>query len=381
MKWEQSHRWALYGRYGLVVLLTLAAVQNTASSAGGHYDSVRIAVALACGLALLLRRCPWWLAPALTTAAAGMWGWPMLPLLLLALFDLAARRRTLAAVVCSAVALTGNAVLHPVVSLWSPQPYGSALFVVLAVVAGLWMGNRRRLVDALNAQVEHLRIERELREQTARMAERSAIAAEMHDVLAHRLSLIALHTGVLATKKVTLPAPVIERLSLLRTASTDALTDLRDVLGALRNETTAELDRPTPALRDVEEMIGQARAAGQSIDTMIEGSPEQAPAAHRLAVYRVVQEALTNARKHAADAPVRVRIDYGPPATLIEVTNPSGTNLHSVQAVASGFGLIGLRERVEALGGHLNAGPGGAGAWRLAARIPHPVTEQNGPLT
>ncbi|MFB8026814.1 MULTISPECIES: sensor histidine kinase [unclassified Streptomyces] len=381
MKREQSHRWAVYGRYGLVVLLTLAAVQNTASSSGGHYDGVRFAVALACGLALLLRRSPWWLAPALTTAAAGAWGWPMLPLLLLALFDLAARRRTLAAVVCSALALTGNAVLRPVVSLWSPQPYGSALFVVLAVVAGLWMGNRRRLVKALNEQVEHLRIERELREQAARMAERSAIAAEMHDVLAHRLSLIALHTGVLATKKDTLPAPVIERLSLLRTASTDALTDLRDVLGALRTDTSPSTDRPAPVLRDIEEMIGQARAAGQFVDTNVEGSPEQAPAAHRLAVYRLVQEALTNARKHAADAPVRVRIDYGPPATLIEVTNPPGTSLHGAHSVASGFGLIGLRERVEALGGHLNAGPGGAGTWRLAARIPHPVTEQNGPLT
>ncbi|MGW2280471.1 sensor histidine kinase [Streptomyces sp. NPDC001770] len=381
MKREKSHRWAVYGRCGLVVLLTLAAVQNTASSAGGQYGAVRTAVVLACGIVLLLRRGPWWLAPALTTAAAGVWGWPMLPLLLLALFDLAARRRILAAVVCAGVALTGNAVLHPVASLWSPQPYGSVLFVLLAVVGGLWMGNRRRLVEALNAQVEHLRTERELREQAARMAERSAIAAEMHDVLAHRLSLIALHTGVLATKRDVLPHPVVERLSLLRTASTDALTDLRDVLGALRTENPPATDRPAPALRDVEEMIGQARAAGQAIDTIVEGIPEQAPAAHRLAVYRLVQEALTNARKHAPGAPVRVRIDYGPPATLIEVTNPPGTPLRGARAVPSGFGLIGLRERVETLGGHLNAGPGGAGTWRLAARIPHPATEQNGPRT
>ncbi|MFJ9620925.1 sensor histidine kinase [Streptomyces sp. NPDC101181] len=381
MKREQSHRWAVYGRYGLVALLTLAAVQNGASSAGGHYVAVRSAVALACGLALLLRR-PWWLAPALTTASAGVWGWPMLPLLLLALFDLAARRRARAAVLCSAVALIGNAVLHSQVSLWTPQPYGSALFVVLAVTAGLWMGNRRRLVEALNAQVEHLRTERELREQAARLAERSAIAAEMHDVLAHRLSLIALHTGVLATRKDTLPEPVIGRLSMLRAASTDALTDLRDVLGALRTtDDAAVTDRPAPVLRDVEEMIGQTRAAGQAIDTTVEGSPERAPAAHRMAVYRLVQEALTNARKHAPEAPVRVRIDYGPPATLIEITNPPGIDVHGAQAVPSGFGLIGLRERVEALGGHLNAGPGGAGTWRLAARIPHPVTEQNGPRT
>ncbi|KOG86782.1 hypothetical protein ADK38_29120, partial [Streptomyces varsoviensis] len=155
---------------------------------------------------------------------------------------------------------------------------------------GLWMGNRRRLVRALNAQVEHLRIERELREQAARVAERSAIAAEMHDVLAHRLSLIALHTGVLATRKDSLPSSVVERLLLLRTASTDALTDLRDVLGALRTPDAATTtgdpttrgapspaERPAPVLRDVREVIEQARAAAQHIDTVIDGAPEEAP--------------------------------------------------------------------------------------------------------
>ncbi|MFD6025103.1 sensor histidine kinase [Streptomyces griseoluteus] len=380
MEQRRSRRWAVYGRYALVVLLTLGAVQSGAMSSGGQYVTVRSAVVLACGLSLLWGRRLWWLAPALTTVAAGVWGWPVLPLFVIALFDLADRRRVWAAVSCSAVALAGNAVLSPVASLWIPQQYGVFLFMQLAVIGGLWMGNRRRLVQALNAQVEHLRTERELREEAARMAERSAIAAEMHDVLAHRLSLIALHTGILATRKDTLPGPVIERLSLLRTASTDALTDLRDVLGALHTtENLPACDPPAPVLRDVEEMVEQARSAGQSISVTVEGSPARAPAAHRLAVYRLVQEALTNARKHAPGAPVRVRIDYSPPATLVEVTNPPGTGQAGVPSVSSGFGLIGLRERVEALGGHLNAGPAGAGTWRLAARIPHPVTEQNGP--
>ncbi|MFJ9348407.1 sensor histidine kinase [Streptomyces sp. NPDC101237] len=364
-----------------MVLLTLGAVQNMALSSGGEYVTVRSALVVVCGLALLLgRRLWWWLAPALTTVATGVWGWPVLPLFLIALFDLADRRRIRAAILWSAVALTGNAVLRPATSLWIPQQYGVFLFLQLAVIGGLWMGSRRRLVQALNAEVEHLRTERELREQAARMAERSAIAAEMHDVLAHRLSLIALHTGVLAAKKDALPAPVVERLTLLRTASTEALTDLRDVLGALRTtETLSTATPPAPALRDVEEMIEQARSAGQTISATVEGSPAQAPAAHRLAVYRLVQEALTNARKHAPDASVDVRISYAPPATLVEVTNPPGARLTGLPPVPSGFGLIGLRERVEALGGHLSAGPGGADIWRLAARIPHPVTEQNGP--
>ncbi|MFE4018939.1 sensor histidine kinase [Streptomyces sp. NPDC059101] len=227
------------------------------------------------------------------------------------------------------------------------------------------MGNRRRLVEALNTQVEHLSVERELREEAVRAAERSRIAAEMHDVLAHRLSLIALHTGVLATRSDAVPAQVGERLALLRTASTEALADLRDVLGVLRAPDSAS----APVLREVDELVDQARAAGQRVEVRLDGRPEEAPAAHRLAVHRLIQEALTNARKHAGGAPVALRIDYRAPATTVEVTNSPG--VRSPDAVASGFGLIGLRERVTALGGDLRTGPGASGAWRLTARIPH----------
>ncbi|MFF8003463.1 histidine kinase [Streptomyces sp. NPDC007917] len=384
---SQRNPWTAYGRYGLVLLLTAGAVQNGAVLAGGRYVTPCTAAAVLCGSALLARRSHWLVAPLLATAATGVWGWPMLPLLLLTLFDLAAHRRAAVAVGCGAAVLAVGAVAPAAASLWRPQQYGASLFLLLAVVGGLWMGNRRRLVGALNAQVEHLRIERELREESARAAERSRIAAEMHDVLAHRLSLIALHTGVLTTKADTLPAPVADRLALLRTASTQALADLRDVLGTLRHPHTTPADAaPAPVLRDVHELIEQARTAGQQVDTDVQGRPEQAPAAHRLAVYRLLQEGLTNARKHAAGAPVSIRLDYGPPATLVEVTNAPGAP--APHTAPSGFGLVGLRERVSALGGHLDVGPHGAGTWRLAARIPHPAhtdrpahTDQNGPRT
>ncbi|WDV52427.1 histidine kinase [Streptomyces coeruleorubidus] len=373
--------WGTYGRWCLVVLLTALAVLNSASTAGGRYVTPVTVTAVLCGLALLVRRLPWYAAALPATAATGLWGWPLLPLLLVVLFDLAARRRARIAVGCAAVALGANLLIPPAVSLWTPQQYGSTLFVLLALVGGLWVGNRRRLLTALGDQVEHLRIERELREEAARAAERSRIAAEMHDVLAHRLSLIALHTGVLATRSEQLPAPVVERLALLRTASTEALADLRDVLGALRDPGCEPTEAaPVPVLRDVDALVEQARAAGQQAELRVEGRPEQAPAAHRLAVYRLVQEALTNARKHAGGAPVRIQLCYRPPATTVEVTNAPGSP--AAHAVASGFGLVGLRERVTALGGQLHAGPGGAGSWRLAARIPHPAAlVQNGTPT
>ncbi|WP_395571930.1 sensor histidine kinase [Streptomyces sp. BK79] len=370
-------RWPVWADVVLVLLVTASSMRDAAISSGQGLGEASVAAAAVAGGSLAGRRRRPLAVTAVTVAAAGLWG-TVLPLLV-ALFHLASRGRTWLAVTGAGIALVVNALVHPALSLLAPRSYGPALLLALAVTLGLWAGSRRRLVEALAGQVEHLRIERELREQAVRAAERSTIAAEMHDVLAHRLSLIALHTGVLATRKDPLPAQVTERLTLLRTASTDALTDLRDVLGALRSTPSPSVDRRVPVLRDVEEVIDQARAAGQHIETVVEGDPEQAPAAHRLAVFRLVQEALTNARKHAPDAPVRIRIDYGPPATLIEVTNPPG--VPSAPTVLSGFGLVGLRERVEALGGHLNAGPGGAGTWRLAARIPHPATEQNGSRT
>ncbi|MFF7652168.1 sensor histidine kinase [Streptomyces sp. NPDC007983] len=374
---------AAYGRAVLVVALGAIAVQNGASVSEGGYLAPAPVATLLCGVALLVRPLPWQVAPLLATAATSWWGWPVLPLLLVALFDLAAHRRARVAVTCVAAALGGNLVTRPATSLWTPQQYGSVVFLLLVVVGGLWLGNRRRLVAALAAQVDHLRVESRLREEAARAAERSRIAAEMHDVLAHRLSLIALHTGVLATKGDTLPAPVAMRLGLLRTASTEALADLRDVLGALRDPDSAPVHAAlAPVVRDVRELADEARAAGQRVELTADGPPERAPTTHRLAVYRIVQEALTNARKHADGAEVAVRVDYRPPATLVEVTNAPGTP-GTGSAVDSGYGLVGLRERVTALGGHLDAGPAGVGTWRLAARIPHPTgthpmgTEQN----
>ncbi|MFI9569022.1 sensor histidine kinase [Streptomyces rishiriensis] len=378
MSSRESRRWAACGRGALVALCVLAAALNDLSFDGRHLAPV-VTAALVCGVVLLVPRLRWPVAPLLVTVATAWWGWPLLPLLTVALFDLAMDRRARVAVGCAVAALSANLLSYRATSLWTGQAYASTVLLpVLAVLVGLWLGSRRRLIQALAAHVEHLHIESQLREEAARVAERSRIAAEMHDVLAHRLSLIALHTGVLATRNDTLPAPVTERLGLLRTTSVEALTDLRDVLGVLRDpDATPPGTTLTPAIREVGELADEARAAGQHIELTTDGRPEQAPTTHRLAVYRIVQEALTNARKHADGAPVTVRVDYRPPATLVEVANPAGTP--RTDTVGSGYGLVGLRERVTALGGRLNAGPAGAGAWRVAARIPHPLgTEQNG---
>ncbi|WP_399085612.1 sensor histidine kinase [Streptomyces sp. BBFR2] len=382
---DRAPRWAACaGRVGLVASFALAAAVNAATVSGGRpLTWVTVSAAL-CAVVLLVPRLPWPLAPAVVTAVTAWWGWLTVLLLAMVMFDLTVARRVRAAVVCAVAVLGANLLGYPPTRIWVEQRYVSVLFaLLLAGVVGLWLGSRRRLLAALAGQVDHLRTEAQLREEAARAAERSHIAAEMHDVLAHRLSLIALHTGVLATKGEALPAPFAERLALLRTTSTEALADLREVLGALRDpdatDTAAAL---APAIRQAQELIEQARAAGQHVEATIGGRPEQAPTTHRLAVYRIVQEALTNARKHAGGAEVSVRIDYRPPTTVVEVVNGAGPPATGPDAGGSGYGLVGLRERVTALGGHLTTGPAGAGTWRLAALLPHSTgTEQNGNRT
>ncbi|MFF2952439.1 sensor histidine kinase [Kitasatospora sp. NPDC057965] len=316
---------------------------------------------------------------------------------------------------------------------------GSQLLVEAAAVAvGLWLHGRRALIRTLNAKVEALRRERELRAEQARAAERARIAREMHDVLAHRLSLLVLHTGVLRDQaRAGTVADDLDRLAhrleLLRATAARSLDDLRDVLGALRADPPDQPEPPAPpappappgppdraaqdaqspppsdgtadraaaapsdaeriavgdgtpparrgpdprpvaapALRDLAELVGEATGAGQNVELALAGDPESIPTTHRLAVHRVVQEALTNARKYAHTAAVTVRVQYGAPTTTVEVRNGPGDPAPSGACTGGGYGLVGLGERIGALGGHFDAGPDGGGGFRLSARLPAP---------
>ncbi|MFI9785542.1 sensor histidine kinase [Kitasatospora sp. NPDC051984] len=370
--WWKSPLWAIAGRAAVLTFLVVAINQNSAKLG---YESERLKLTLAaacCAACLTIPQLRLKVAPVATVVLTAWWGWLVDLLLAAVMFDLAVARRTRLALLCAALALAGNLAGPRAASVWVGQRWMSTLTVLLfGLVLGLWQGNRRRLVQTLGGQVEQLRVETRLREDAARAAERSRIAAEMHDVLAHRLSLIALHTGVLATRGAQLPGPVADRLAILRTTSVEALTDLREVLGALHDPQAVAAD--APAVREVAALVEDARAAGQQVALTVTGRGPDAPTTHRLAAYRIVQEALTNARKHADGAQVEVRVDYRPPATLVEVTN--GAGIAASTAVDSGYGLIGLRERVTALGGRLDAGPAGTGSWRLSARLPHPAAK------
>lgn len=351
-----------------MVLAGWAAVVNTAAVSAGSFTTTGTAAAVTTTAALLVPRAPWWAAPVVAAAAAGWFGWPFLFLLVIAVVDLSARRRTAWAIGLCAGALALSALVGGAASLWVPQQFGSSLFLLLGVVVGLWTGSRRRLISALEEQVTLRDVERGLREEQARASERSRIAAEMHDLLAHRLSLIALHTGVLEATSDTLPPKVAERAGLLRTASTEALDDLRSVLTVLREPDRTDVEPPTTGALD--ELVGTARAAGQHVDLRVEGDAALVPAAHRLAVHRVVREGLTNVRKHAGGAPGRVEVTYGPPVTRASVRSPLVAGDGAV-AADPGYGIVGLRERVHAVGGTLEVGPHD-GEWVLAVAVPTP---------
>ncbi|WP_018541565.1 MULTISPECIES: histidine kinase [unclassified Streptomyces] len=364
----RGRAWPWWAETLMICVVGVGTVQQAYVGAEGALLSPHVAVAVAVTLSVLLRR-RWPMFATVSTMVGALLLGLFFPLLVV-FFYRVSRGRFAFEGLCVVVAMVGSSLAHPGNSLWMTRKYGPLMVLLLAVVIGLWTGNRRRHVASLAEQVNRLRVERELRAEQARLEERTRIAAEMHDVLAHRLTVIALHTGALQRRSGELPEPVAGRIGLLRTASTEALGDLRDVLGVLRGHDTGE--RPAsrvPGLPELSTVIDEARAAGQQIEAVIEGAPESVPASHRLAIHRLAQEALTNARKHAAGATAHLEVRYGPPQSTVAIRNPAGASSEAATE-GSGYGLVGLAERVTALNGHLEYGPTGSGGWQVAATIP-----------
>jgi signal transduction histidine kinase len=245
-----------------------------------------------------------------------------------------------------------------------------ALLLGVAVGWGLFVRVRRDLVESLRERTVRLEEEGELRAETARAAERERIAREMHDVLAHRLSLLSLHAGALEFRPGAPAAEVEATARVVRESAAAALEELRDVVGVLREGTEAETRRPQPTLADLPALIEESRAAGMRIEADLELPEGVGDGAGRTA-YRVVQEGLTNTRKHAPEVLVRVRVAAADGALTIEVRNRAPLSPAPAPALpGAGSGLIGLGERVELAGGDLHYGVAEGGDFVLAASLP-----------
>jgi signal transduction histidine kinase len=219
-------------------------------------------------------------------------------------------------------------------------------------------------------RVQTLESEREAATRQAVDAERARIARELHDVVTHNVSVMVVQAG--AARKVLDSTPDRARDALLAVEASgrSALTELRHVMGLLTSTPDDAPDfAPQPGLRQLSTLTGRVRDTGVPVELTVTGTPGDLPPGAELATYRVVQEALTNAVKHAAGSSVRVTVDYRADAVLVEVTDTGGTPTVSAQS-GSGRGLIGLRERLAVYGGTLQAGIRPTGGYRVQAEIP-----------
>ncbi len=315
--------------------------------------------------------------------------------MLVALFTVAVHRppRTTTAVFgLSLLAALGYVVLRPEPDTSRMLPWLLGVTIQGAAVGwGLFVHHRRRLTASLRDRAARAETEARLRAEQAQHLAREAIAREIHDVLGHRLSLLSVHAGALEFHPDAPAEDIARAAKVIRESAHQALQDLREVIGVLRAP-VGEL--PQPAFADIRELAAESGRAGMRVD-LCEELASAVPDSTGRTAYRIVQEALTNARKHAPGAEVRVRLAGAPgEGVTVEVRNAvpgladapaaprsltdalpgsqpgSLPGAGSVPGARSGQGLVGLGERVALAGGRLEHGPTGAGDWRLSAWLP-----------
>jgi signal transduction histidine kinase len=262
----------------------------------------------------------------------------------------------------------------------APTVVSNALVVAAAWLLGHFVGVRRAYTTRLEDRTAELE-ERtaqldQAREELARRAvteERLRLARELHDVVAHAMSVIAVQSGVGAHVADTQPEEAAKALAAIEATSRAALTELRRLLGVLRQNSEPRGDlAPVPGLVDLDSLLAELAKAGLAVRLRVEGTPSQLPAGVDLSAYRIVQEALTNVVKHAGPAHAQVTIRYRDHEVAVEVID-DGRGVAAVAADGrrgTGHGLIGMAERVAVFGGDLEVGPRSGGGFRVAARLP-----------
>ncbi|VXB29388.1 sensor histidine kinase [Aeromicrobium sp. 9AM] len=277
----------------------------------------------------------------------------------LALVSMSTRRRWREIIPVGSLALAASITAESVNPV-SDDVLAFTIPFIMAVIAvsvgwGMYIGSRRELLATLRERAITAEAEQAARVAQARTAERGRIAREMHDVLAHRISLVTMHAGALTFREDLTAEEMRATAAVIQESSHQALVELRDVLGILRDDPgDSSPERPQPSAVDVPALLDEARASGMRIETeelvALEGIPETIGRT----LYRVVQESLTNARKHAPNTLVTVSVTGSPYAgLLIVVTNLLEVGTNGAAAPESGLGLIGLAERTALVGGRL----------------------------
>jgi signal transduction histidine kinase len=275
------------------------------------------------------------------------------------------------------------------------EPYDFFVVVLQFAVAGtlgILSRTRRAYLQAVETRAEHAEAERDRQVALAAAEERTRIARELHDVVAHHVSLMAVQSEAAAALLPARPAEAGKAVEIIGQTAREALTELRRLLGVLRGPADASgraATAPAPSISELDEVLAPVRQAGIAVDLRVEGSPSKLPPGVDLTAYRIVQEALTNTIKHSGADKAMVIVRYEPGYVTVSVTDtgdgavavtlarPAGSGRagstdggRARPAPSGGFGLAGIAERVASCGGSLTVGPGAAGGFAVTARLP-----------
>jgi signal transduction histidine kinase len=294
--------------------------------------------------------------------------------ILVAVYSVAAYGDRWVSLLGLAAAVVGSAAIQLTPSKFQwPTPLTNTLVIGAAWLLGHFAHNYRAYAARLEERTAELEQAREELARRAVTEERLRLARELHDVVAHAMSVIAVQSGVGAHVADTQPREAAKALAAIEATSRAALTELRRLLGVLREDSQPQGElTPVPGLADLDGLLAEVAKAGLAVRLRVEGTPSPLPAGVDLSAYRIVQEALTNVVKHAGPARARVVVGYHDHDVTLEVTDDgSGVGARTEDGqVRVGHGLFGMRERVAAFGGDLEVGPQPDGGFRVAARLP-----------
>jgi signal transduction histidine kinase len=394
-RWHSRHeRQAAYAALGVATLALCLLNLTQAQGADGHLSSspgqklLAVAVVLPLPLAARYPMLAWrigWLALLLSPLVPTAWwgGWPWSPeqiIALLGAFCLAAVRHQRAALwwMWALTLVPWWLWLAKDVPDLNGPASATVVFTAVAIAVDS-VGSRLRAQRALAAQTERTELEQARR---AVLEERTRIARELHDVVAHHMSLIAVQAETAPYRLSGLPEEARAEFCSLSETARESMTEMRRLLGVLREDRPARL-APQPQLSDLPALVDATRRAGVAVELSVPAGLDTVPAGVALCAYRIAQESLSNASQHAPGALVTVRVDHDADAVLLRVANgpstpPGPSQRDRGREPGLGHGLTGMRERVALLGGSLAAGPAPDGGFVVSAVLPlrEPASER-----
>jgi signal transduction histidine kinase len=294
--------------------------------------------------------------------------------LLVAMYSVAAyevRARRLVFLVAAGLGFVAGFIVFGVTG--NPRSFAitvPSLFFVAAWLIGDYLRTRRAYVAQLEERAARLERERDQDRRLAADEERTRIARELHDVVAHDVSVIAIQAGAARAVQASKPEAAAQALGLIETTARETLIELNRLLGVLRGGNGATPDRsPQPGIGQLAGLVEQLRAAGLEVDARVEGEAGPLPPALDLSAYRILQEATTNVLKHARARRIDIRVRYSETMLALDIRDDGAGDSRNVNS-SSGHGLIGMRERVALFGGKFHAGRNRAGGFSVHARLP-----------